>query len=131
MSDLFLTLLPVSLLAIPVFIVLFILLQDRYRRAKHPRYFELYTVALDASKQVHDYYVKNLEPFNNVVNVFTKSHDDGVISDEQFVTLTPVLTEAFNTYNNKYKSLRDESKLLWSAVNKYAVDHNIKWGEVL
>lgn len=131
MSDLFLILLPISLVFMPVLIMLFILLQDRYRRAKHPRYFELYAVALDASKQVHDYYLKNLEPFNNVVNVFTKSHDDGVISDEQFVILTPALTEAFNTYNNKYESLRDESKLLWSAVNKYAVDHDLKWGKVL
>ena len=116
---------------IPIIAILFITLQDWYRRKKHPRYFELYRVGMDASKQVHEYFVKNVEPFDNVVGIFTRAHNDGVISDEQFLAVTPVMTEAFNTYKNKYESMLAESKLLWSAVNKYAVDHDLKWGKVL
>lgn len=121
----------ILLALIPIIAILFIAIQDWYRRRKHPRYFELYRVAMEASNTVNQYFVKNVEPFDTVLDVITKGHNDGIISDNQYLTLCPIITDTFNTYKNKYDSQVAESKLLWSAVHKYAVDNGIKWGEVM
>lgn len=111
-------------------ILLYDIISDSYRRRKYPEYFNKFNRAIENGSRLTTYFEENIKPFTIIIERTNKAHKDGVISDEDFMSVTNIITNAFDVYQDTYQEMSQELKDLWQEVHQYALDNHLKWGEV-
>lgn len=100
------------------------------RKAKHPEYFELYDDACKRAKNVTIDFSNKYKLIKHRLDMYIEGLPQGECTDVHFRKATQKFEneyiELVAWYNKEYK----EINILLKSADKYAKEHNIKWGEI-
>ena len=118
-----------GIIFLPILFVNFIdHILDSVRRQKHPEYFEFYDTAISESFRIGGKLHAEKKRIEYYVTLYSKGYRDGECTAEQITKKMAQVTQwwinACDTYNQENENI----KVLLKKADKYAKQHNLKWG---
>lgn len=101
---------------------------DKYRRWKHPKWFEYFDSAKKDAFELSKFLQSTCFAVEEQHHIIISLYQNKRIDDEQFSRLSRELCYAFDIFQEEYSRRKDANDLLVQKAHEYAVKNNLKWG---
>jgi hypothetical protein len=101
---------------------------ESVRKNKYPEYFEFYDAAVHESFRIGGDLNAEKRRIEHYIKLYGDGYRDGECTVEHITKKMAQLTQQWITACDKYNKEYSEVKVLLEKADRYAKEHNLKWG---
>lgn len=103
---------------------------ESIRRAKHPEYFEIYDDAYKRALNMSIDFSNKYKRIRHRLDMYIEGLPRGECTDVHFRKAIQKFKNEYVELASGYRAENREIDILFKSADKYAKEHNIKWGEL-